>query len=306
MVEVGLGGRLDATNAWDGGVAVITNVQRDHMEYLGDTLEAIAREKAAIIKRGDRAVSGAVGEPLRIIRRRAQRMGVPLDEVEPLVVTAMDAHGTQLEHPRLGALRLGLLGRHQAANAATAIAAIDALGAASIAAVDDAAIRAGLGSATWPGRLELLPSPSPSPVPQVLLDGAHNEDGARALAAALDELAPSLSQGRATLLLGILRDKEVAAIIDALAGSRVLRHGRVIATTVPGTPRALPASELAAAWARVVVRGARPIADPDAALDAALDVARTEGGPLIVAGSLYLVGHVRARLVDDPETRDPA
>ena len=157
VVEVGLGGRLDATNAWDGGVAVITNVQRDHMEYLGDTLEAIAREKAAIIKRGDRAVSGAVGAPLRIIRRRAQRMGVPLSEVEPLVVTGMDAHGTQVVHPRLGAFRVGLLGRHQAANAATAIAALDALGAAGIAAVDDAAVRAGLEGATWPGRLELLP-----------------------------------------------------------------------------------------------------------------------------------------------------
>ncbi len=78
VVEVGLGGRLDATNAWDGGVAAITNVALDHMEYLGSTVTAIAREKAAIIKRGDRAVTGADGEALAVIRRRAGRMGVPL------------------------------------------------------------------------------------------------------------------------------------------------------------------------------------------------------------------------------------
>ena len=296
VVEVGLGGRLDATNAWDGGVAVITNVQRDHMEHLGDTLEAIAREKAAIIKRGDRAVSAAIGEPLQVIRRRARRMGVPLSEVEPLVVTGMDRSGTRVEHPRLGPLRLGLLGRHQAANAATAIATLEALRVAGIASLDDSAVRRGVEGATWPGRLELLTEPI-----EVLLDGAHNEAGARALASAIDELKPSLSPGRATLLLGILRDKEVAAMIEALSTSRVLRDGLVIVTTVPDTTRALPAAELALAWGP----GSRVVAEPDEALDTALAAARSEGGPLIVAGSLYLVGHARGRLVDEPDLRDP-
>ncbi len=83
LVEVGLGGRLDATHAWDGGVAVVTNVDLDHMDRLGDTITAIAREKAAIIERGDRAVTGARGDGLAVVRRRARRLGVPLTEVDP-------------------------------------------------------------------------------------------------------------------------------------------------------------------------------------------------------------------------------
>src|SRR5574337_211695 len=93
VVEVGLGGRLDATNAWDGGVAAITNVQFDHMAQLGPTLAAIGREKAAIIKRGDLAVTGAVGDGLAAVRRRARRLGVGLDEAAPLHVLGMDRHG---------------------------------------------------------------------------------------------------------------------------------------------------------------------------------------------------------------------
>ncbi len=93
VVEVGLGGRLDASNAWDGGVAAITNVSLDHMEYLGDTVGAIAREKAAIIKRGDLAVTGTDGEALQIVRRRAARMHAPLRAVAPLEVVGMDRLG---------------------------------------------------------------------------------------------------------------------------------------------------------------------------------------------------------------------
>ena len=86
VVEVGLGGRLDATHAWDGGVAAITNVDLDHTEWLGPTVAAIAREKAAIIVRGDRAVTGATGEALACIRRRARRIGAMLVEVDPAPV----------------------------------------------------------------------------------------------------------------------------------------------------------------------------------------------------------------------------
>ena len=109
-MEVGLGGRLDATNAWDGGVATITNVALDHMEYLGDTIPAIAREKAAIIKRGDRAVTGTQGDALAVVRRRARRMDAPLVVTGPPPVLAMDRLGTTIAHPILGELRLGLPG----------------------------------------------------------------------------------------------------------------------------------------------------------------------------------------------------
>ncbi len=313
VVEVGLGGRLDATNAWDGGVAAITNVSLDHMEYLGSTVGAIAREKAAIIKRGDRAVTGAAGAALPVIRRRATRMAVPLQVTAPLTVVAMDRLGSTVAHPDLGELRLGLLGRHQAANAAVALVTLEALRASGIAEVDARAIRDGLAAVRWPGRLELLevgtdghhrPGTRPAGVVpdggtvDLLLDGAHNVAGAEALAVALDDLHGHLAPGPVTMLLGILRDKEVMPIIEALRSSAAMRHAAIIATDVPDSPRTLAAVELAAAWGP----RARAVPSVDAALETAIDAARSAGGPLVVCGSLYLVGHVRGRLLG----RDPS
>ena len=147
LVEVGLGGRLDATHAWDGGVAAITNVDLDHMDRLGPTIAHIAREKAAIIERGDIAVTGAKGEALAIVRRRAARMGAPLTVVEPAAAPRLDRDGIEVELPRLGRTEVGLRGRHQAANAAVADAVLDALATAGIATIDGGARRAGYADA---------------------------------------------------------------------------------------------------------------------------------------------------------------
>ena len=192
LVEVGLGGRLDATHAWDGGVAVVTNVDLDHMDRLGDTITKIAREKAAIIERGDLAVTGARGDGLAVIRRRARRLAVPLTVVEPAPLLGWDRDAIEIGLPRLGLTRVGLRGRHQAANAAVADATLDALEAAGIATVPEAARRTGYATAVWPGRLELLRIREHD----VLLDGAHNPAGAAALAVALDDLRPFLAPGR--------------------------------------------------------------------------------------------------------------
>ena len=303
LVEVGLGGRLDATHAWDGGVAAITNVDLDHTDRLGPTIAHIAREKAAIIERGDQAVTGAVGEARAIIRRRARRMGVPLVIVDPAPVLAVDRDGLIVELPGLGRTRVGLRGRHQAANVAVADAILDALATAGIADVPDAARRRGYADARWPGRLELLHVGGRD----ILLDGAHNPAGAVALAAALDELRPFLGDGRLTLLTGSMADKDVAGVIAALTRSTALSDARIVATSVGGT-RALPADELAAAWSRSddrPARSRRPVVaepDPAAALDA---IVAGPAGPVVVAGSLYLVGAIRARMVDDPLLRDP-
>ena len=116
LVEVGLGGRLDATNAWDGGVAVLTNVGLDHTDRLGPTIAHIAREKAAIVKRGDVAVTGADGEALAILRRRCARLGVPLAVARPAPILGWSRDAIAVELPRLGAVDVGLRGRHQAAN----------------------------------------------------------------------------------------------------------------------------------------------------------------------------------------------
>jgi dihydrofolate synthase/folylpolyglutamate synthase len=309
LVEVGLGGRLDATHAWDGGVAAITNVALDHMAWLGDTVPVIAREKAAIIERGDLAVTGATGEALPVIRRRARRVGAPLREVPPAQLLGWDRDGIDVELPRLGATRVSLRGRHQADNAAVADAMLDALADAGIATTPPDARRLGYGSASWPGRLELLHVEGRD----VLLDGAHNPAGAAALAVALDDLRPYLA-GRAgagptpaplTLVHGSMSDKDVPGIVAGLARAPAMRGATVIATQVAGD-RALAADAVAAVWrgagsdVRVEVE-----AGVDRALDRALVIAGEVGGPAVVAGSLYLVGAARRRWLDDPLLRDP-
>ena len=302
LVEVGLGGRLDATHAWDGGVAVVTNVALDHMDRLGPTIPRIAREKAAIIERGDLAVTGADGEGLSVVRRRARRLGVPLAEVEPAPLLGWDRDGIDVELPRLGRTRIALRGRHQAANAAVADATLDALEAAGIARADGGARRRGYATAIWPGRLELLEREGV----EIVLDGAHNPAGAAALAQALDDLRPFLSRGPMTLVVASMVDKDVDGVISALAGSTALDGATVVATQVDAS-RALPAETLAARWRSLAPGVAAVKAEPDVldALEAALARARDVGGPAVVAGSLYLVGAVRAQLVDDPDLRDP-
>ena len=326
VVEVGLGGRLDATNTWDGGVAAITNVDWDHMDRLGDTLEAIGREKAAIIKRGDRAVTGATGPGLGPIRRRARRLRVPLREVPPLPVRALGRDGLVVTHPDLGDLRLGLLGAHQAANAGVALAVVEALESAGLAQVSADAIRKGLASARWPGRLELLTlgrdgraaradtRPRPG-TPDLVLDGAHNAAGMKALVDALGELRADLSPGRPTLLVALMADKDVTGMLRHLAAAPWLASARIITTTV-GSERSLPPARLAEAWQSALgevdgwrrdprapgAAGPEPIEAPAEALARAIEVAREEDGVLVVCGSLYLVGSVRDRLVGEPTT----
>lgn len=301
LVEVGLGGRLDATHAWDGGVAVVTNVDLDHMDRLGGTITAIAHEKAAIIERGDLAVTGARGDALAVIRRRARRLGVPLTEAEPAPLLGWDRDGIEVELPGLGRTRVGLRGRHQAANVAIADALLDALATAGIARTDAAARRIGYASAVWPGRLELLTVGDRD----VLLDGAHNPAGATALAVALDDLRPFLVDGPVTLITASMADKDVAGVVEALSRARAMA-GATVACTSLDVPRAMPAAELAARWQSGFL-GARVVVEPDplAALDGALSGPAAAGGPVIVAGSLYLVGAARGHLVDDPGLRDP-
>jgi len=292
VVEVGLGGRLDATHAWDGGVAVVTNVTLDHMDRLGSTVEAIAREKAAIIMRGDLAVTGAWGSALDVIERRCRRVAAPLAVTPPAPLRGTDRDGIEVELGRLGRTRVGLRGRHQAANVAVADATLDALETAGIARVSGEARRAGYAAVRWPGRLELIERAGR----EVLLDGAHNPAGSATLAEALDDMAPFLSPERATLVFAVMADKDVDGVIRALAGAVMLRAARVVCTAPEGG-RAMPAAELAARWKALTGRAAEAVAEPAAALDTALSAG---GGPVIVAGSLYLVGAARAILVADP------
>jgi dihydrofolate synthase / folylpolyglutamate synthase len=302
LVEVGLGGRLDATNAWDGGVAVLTNVGLDHVAQLGPTVGAIAREKVQIVKRGNVVVTGADGEALAILRRRCARLGVPLEVRRPAPVLGWDRDVLRVDLPGLGPVAIGLRGRHQAANVAVADGLLDALEAAGRATVPADARRRGYANARWPGRLELLEVAGR----EVLLDGAHNEDGARALARALDDLVPFLRPGPLTLVWAAMADKDIGATVRAMAASPALDMATVVCTAVDA-PRALAPEALAEAWRAgaaalgrtVHVRAVQP---PAAALEEAFG---TGDGAIVVAGSLYLVGEARLRLVDDPLLRDP-
>jgi dihydrofolate synthase/folylpolyglutamate synthase len=291
VVEVGLGGRLDATNVWQGGVSAVTNVGLDHMEYLGNTVQAIAREKAQIIKRGDfRAVTGSTGTALDVVRRRAIAVRVALDVRPALQVNGMGRTGLRVEGPGGAELHVGLIGRHQAANAAVALGITDALNESGIARVDPDALQRGFANARWPGRMELI---NRRGQPTVLLDGAHNPDGMAALGAALRELLPDVSGGSPTILLATLANHWQEGMIDPLIDAAP--RAAVIATRVPDSTGSYDPAMLARAWGA----GAASIADPERALGTALDRASGAGGALIVCGSLYLVGFARARLAPD-------
>jgi dihydrofolate synthase/folylpolyglutamate synthase len=294
IVEVGLGGRLDATNVLDLGVAAVTNVQRDHEAILGSTLTAIGGEKAAIIKPGNLAVTGASGRGLRPILDRCAALNVPLHRAGPrwayratvrasgwdgIVVDARTPRGVMKD------LRIGLLGAHQAANAAVTLALLDALEERWGLETDEPTRRRGLAAARWPGRLELLDARRIG-LGRVLLDGAHNPSGARALADALMDLGLR----RPTIVFGAMRTKRVTAILRALAPV----EPRFIFTRVDDRGAQDP-DRLAREWKRLGGRNAAVAPTPEAALRAA------DGDPVVVAGSLYLVGAVRGMITGTAE-----
>jgi len=306
LIEVGMGGRLDATNVLDLGVAVVTNVQLDHERYLGPTLRAIGGEKAAIIKPVNLAVTGASGRGLQPVLDRCATLAVPLRRAGPrqpyrarlrhagwdgIVVDATTPAG------RLRDLRVGLLGGHQAQNAAVALALLDALredGARSGSPIllDEAAIRRGLAAARWPGRLELIDGAGAG-LGRILLDGAHNPAGARALAAALIELGLR----RPVIVLGAMRGKRIGGLLRGLAPI----DPRFVFTRVTDAGAHDP-QDLADAWRRVSPEADRPAiaSTPAEALPVAAGLRRSDD-PIVVAGSLYLVGAVRGMLTGETE-----
>ena len=268
VLEVGLGGRLDATNVVDTPVAVVTGVAMDHEAILGDTLDAIAREKAGIWKRGRRGIIGASGEPAAVplLAELAREAGAHVEIIGDADVARVPP--------------LSLAGAHQRQNAAAAIAAVRAAG---IAVIDRA-----LAEVVHPGRFERAGD--------LILDGAHNPHGAHALAATLRELAI-----KPVLVAAISADKDARAILGALAG-----EVSAIVATRYRQDRALPPGELAAIAREVA--GAIPIETADDVI-AAIDRARELGTIVLVAGSLFVVGEVRAALLGAPadplRTSDP-
>jgi dihydrofolate synthase/folylpolyglutamate synthase len=283
VIEVGLGGRFDATNVVSPVAGAITTIDFDHQQHLGHTLEAIAFEKAGIIKPGMTIVLGALApEAHDVMTHVARDRGARLvDSAADTRYTAEMADGrarVTIETPSAtyGPIVLGLRGAHQARNAVVAVRLLESAAAHGVLVGRDA-IERGLAEAEWPARLELIELDARR---KVLLDAAHNPEGARALANYLREWHAE----RPPLVIGVMRDKNVMDIAATL-----LPHvSSVIATAAP-TPRAIPPDDLARHLRAAGARDVTVELDPARAIDRAL-----ERAPLIcVAGSIFLVGAVR-------------
>lgn len=281
VVEVGLGGRLDATNVVDPAVAVITTIGFDHTQWLGDTLTAIAAEKGGIIKSGRPVVLGRIAAPAAGVLR-----ALAAERRAPLIEAGRDyrvGEGAALDFEGLGwhfcGQPLGLRGAHQRDNAATALAALAAV--RDILPVGGGAIRQGLAAVRWPGRLDVVGT-----APLTILDGAHNCDGVEALAREL----PALLGGRPMhLLFAVMGDKDWRPMVERLAP---LCASAVVTEVL--RPRGAPAIAVAEAF-----RSHCPVAaEPDPVQAWGLITGRARSAEAVVAaGSLFLVGALYATVL---------
>jgi dihydrofolate synthase/folylpolyglutamate synthase len=291
LLEVGLGGRLDATNVIERPLAsVITRVSLDHREFLGDTVEQVAAEKAGILKPGVPAViSSQMREALAVIERQAARLRTPL-RIAGEEWTATEERGRLVYQDSDGLLDLPapkLYGRHQYENAGAAIAALRAAGLK----LPASAYEAGMIRVDWPARMQrlahgrltaLIPQES-----ELWLDGGHNADGGRAIAAALADLEERVSRPL-VLIVGMLSTKDAAAFLKNFSGL-----ARRVITVPIAHDKAVPPSTLAEI-ARTVALPALSRDDLESALSVAGKLDLEPAPRILITGSLYLAGEVLA------------
>lgn len=283
VVEVGLGGLLDSTNVIVPEVSVITNVTLDHLDKCGTSILDIASHKAGIIKQGVPVITGAQGEGLSIIQQVAEGKGANLyiygQQFSALFVGVVEA-GQQVivrtqEQGTIGVFTVKLLGHYQVDNGALAVMTAILL-AEKEPRITLAAVEKGLLQVSWPGRFEVVPGH-----PLMIIDGAHNQDGARALRKNLDEF---YGDKEIVFLLGILKDKDVTAILREL-----IRPTDQVVVVAPLSERAGEPAEIA----REIVAAHVEIAD---SIKAGLERAKSIAGEnrvICIAGSLYLIGAAR-------------
>jgi dihydrofolate synthase/folylpolyglutamate synthase len=284
VIETGLGGRLDATNAATSSVAVVTNIGLEHTHYLGTTIPEIAAEKLAILDDGAVLVTGnLVPEALVVAETQARKRGARwLRLGEEFVVSEPHRVGERWSFDMEGAyaayrgLELRLHGRHQVTNFATAVASVEALFDRQL---DEAAVREAAVTATSPGRMEVLARD-----PLLLTDGAHNPDGMASLAAALKEEFPDREW---TAVLGAMADKDISGMLGNLRGLV-----REVHAAAADSPRALAAESMAGAAREHLDVPAE--AHPSVA--AAIAAAMASGGPVLITGSIYVVAEARRAL----------
>jgi len=287
VIETGMGGRLDATNVIIPAVSIITSIGLEHTAYLGDTIEKIAAEKAGIIKSGRPVILGSLPEDAcEVIRARALEVKAPLYVAEDQInVTARSVgwEGQSLqissENVSYGTVKLPLPGRHQAANAAVAVAAAECLNNVVGVVISDEAIKKGIEETSWLARGQLL-----SDNPPILLDGAHNPEAAAALAEWTKKVAGKKPLG---LIAGFLSDKDPAAFMRSFSG----RARRVWIVPIH-SDRAMSVDDIA--HRLNFIPHVDIATDLNQALAAARAWAETEDGIIIITGSLYLAGEVLA------------
>jgi dihydrofolate synthase/folylpolyglutamate synthase len=287
VVEVGLGGRLDATNVLTPIAAAITSIDFDHQDLLGGTLAAIAREKAGVIRRSIPVVAGPMAEEaIAVIEAVCRENGARLVRTAHGVQVATGITGgravvtLRTERTMLADVELALAGRHQIENAAVAVCLMEAMGDAGVE-IPPSAMRSGLASARWPGRLERFEWRGA----EILLDAAHNPAGARALAAHLRDIGWT----GVTLVVGAMADKDVSGML-----SELVPFAATIVCTTPPSARAMPSEALAALASRQSPLSVRIVSISDPAV--ALAHACRDGARIVAAGSIFLIGPLRGIL----------
>jgi dihydrofolate synthase/folylpolyglutamate synthase len=296
VVEVGMGGRLDSTNAIRPEIAVITPISFDHTRQLGSTLSAIATEKAGILKRGGSAVVGVRGdEPLSAIARVAAQRRSRVRWIDRDFREHYEPPSPPVERPsagrvtvdtwrsRWGPITLPMLGAHQAQNAAIALAALDLLAERGIEVPPEAATL-GFASLRFPARVEVL-----GERPWLIVDGAHNVASAQALAETLRTCLPDVPR---TLVFGTTKDKDLHGQLRAL----LPLFSDVVATPYLENPRSVPPQDVARAVLSLSGREAAIAFDPSTALARAREITPPEG-LICVCGSLFLAAEARASLL---------
>jgi dihydrofolate synthase/folylpolyglutamate synthase len=283
IMEVGMGGRLDATNVAEGILSLISPIALDHCEYLGNSIARIAREKAGIIKAGHPVVIASQHpDAQKTIARRCARLGSRVFQDGRDFTATWKTGGLAYQgiHWNMEGLRPGIPGRYQTTNAALALCASELLDQQGLAVSEEAA-RKGIEQAFWPGRMEMFPGP-----PRIILDGAHNPAGAEALAEALADIP----RESLILVVGMVGDKDVNGILAPL-----LPHVDRIIAVCPAVPRGLPSVELAE---RCGALGHRAIdaGDVTSGLKIAFSSA-SDNDLVLVCGSLFTVGEARARIL---------
>jgi dihydrofolate synthase/folylpolyglutamate synthase len=292
VVEVGLGGRLDATNTLTAVVSVITGIDIDHTEFLGSTIEAIAAEKAAILKPEGTLVSGILPESavapiharVEATGSRWMRAGSDFDVVDAELGVGGWQCAIEGVFGEYHDLFLPLHGRHQIDNLATAIATCEMFTGSAL---DPEALLVGTASMQSPGRLEVV-----GRRPLILIDGAHNEQGFRGLAQALDEEFPSLPW---QLVVGIRGERDLRPLLAPLQGA----VAKVFATAASDA-EAVPSQTVATTAAEILGVPAVSAGSPAEALAMATEEAGPDGG-VVVAGSLYVAGEVRSLFGRGPD-----